>query len=611
MSADATTASLSIALATAFGIITQSTARKLQFPGIVLLLGVGLALGTGGIGLIVPSALGAALNQLVGFAVAVILFEGGMNLRLRELRESGRVIRRLVTLGAIVTLVGGTLAARLLMGWNWRLSILFGSLVIVTGPTVVTPLVRRFRLQPSVATVLEAEGVLIDAVGAVTAVVALEIALEPSGIGVVKGVASIATRIGFGVLAGLLGGLFLRVILRFRGLVAEGLENVFTLAVVWALYYSAHAFMHESGIAAVTVAGILVGNLKHPTRRRLLEFNDQLTVMLIGMLFVLLAADVRVGDVLSLGVGGVGVVVALVIVVRPACVFLSTQGSSLRLRERAFVAWMGPRGIIAAAVASLFANELADAGLPGGEELRALVFLTILLTVTLAGVTGGFASRVLHVSQPPRGWLLLGANPLACAVAHALRDAGVDTLCLDSSVDRCHAARETGVEVLCGNAMDEELLHTAGVERRAGVAAITPNDEVNLLFIQRAREEGNVPLGLVALTSTNIGATPAMVHTAGGKLLFLGEEDVERWSDRLRSGDATLETIEAAESATLAGLPGPVPLLVPLVHQRDDAARPFAEDVTLATGDRVTFALDAARAGEARAWLGAHGWAIA
>lgn len=611
MSADASTASLSVALATAFGIVTQSTARKIQFPGIVLLLGVGLVLGSGGIGLIEPSALGPALNQLVGFAVAVILFEGGMNLRLRELRASGGVIRRLVTLGAIVTLIGGTLAARVLMGWNWRLAILFGSLVIVTGPTVVTPLVRRFRLQPSVATVLEAEGVLIDAVGAVTAVVALEIALEPSGIGVLKGIASIGARIGFGVLAGLVGGLFLRLMLRYRGLVAEGLENVFTLAVVWALYHLAHTVMHESGIAAVTVAGIAVSNLKHPARRRLLEFNDQLTVMLIGMLFVLLAADVRIEDVVALGVPGVGVVVALVVLVRPACVFASTWGSPLSLRERTYVAWMGPRGIIAAAVASLFAGELAVAGVAGGEELRALVFLTILLTVTLAGVTGGLAARRLGVSQRPTGWLVLGANPLACAVARSLRDAGTEAICVDSSVDRCHAARETGLDVLCGNAMDEELLHTAGVERRAGAAAITPNDEVNLLFLQRAREEGNVPLRLAALTSARVGATPDMVHAAGAKLLFVGEEDVEQWAARLRTGGAALETLEAGPDARLGALPRPVPLLLPLVHIRGAAARPFAEDIEIAPGDRVTFALDAARLDAARAWLMERAWVAA
>jgi NhaP-type Na+/H+ or K+/H+ antiporter len=287
-------AALTISLALAAGMVAQSLARHLRVPGIVLLLIAGVSLGPDGFGVVDPEALGSALQILVGFAVAVILFEGGMNLGLKRLRREAGVIRRLITVGALVTAVGGTLLARFVLEWDWRLAVLFGSLVVVTGPTVITPLLRRFKVTRKVETVLEAEGVLIDAVGAVLAVVTLEVVLSFSTESLAEGAVQLVSRLGFGFVLGCVAGLVIALLLRYKKVVPEGFENVLTLSLVLALFQISNAIMPESGIMTVTAAGIVVGNIRTRALRDLMEFKEQLTLMFIGLLFVLLTAFVRV-----------------------------------------------------------------------------------------------------------------------------------------------------------------------------------------------------------------------------------------------------------------------------------------------------------------------------
>ena len=295
---------LTIAFAALGGVSAQVIGRHVGLPGIVLLLGAGVALGPDGANIVRPALLGSALQVLVGFAVAVILFEGGLALNLSRLSRAQKPVRRLVTIGAVVTLVAGTLVAKLATGWPWKVCILFGTLIIVTGPTVVTPLLKRLNVEARVSTVLEAEGVLIDAVGAVTAAVALEVAMS-SSLDLGGAVVELSSTLGFGLIAGLIGGGLLALTLGVKGLVPEGLENVFSLAFVLALFQVTNAVFHESGIAAVTVAGIMLARTGLPAQQELHHFKEQLTAMLIGMLFILLAADVRLADIQALGWAGV------------------------------------------------------------------------------------------------------------------------------------------------------------------------------------------------------------------------------------------------------------------------------------------------------------------
>ncbi|MFH1985227.1 MAG: sodium:proton antiporter [Pseudomonadota bacterium] len=524
---------LTVSLAMAVGMIAQALAHHVRVPGIVLLLAAGLALGPDGVGVIRPAALGPALNILTGFAVAVILFEGGINLKFRRLRRAQQSIRRLILLGGLVTVTGAAAAAHYVMGWPWMSAVLFGTLVMVTGPTVINPMLKRLKVKQSVATVLEAEGVLIDALGAVVATVALEAALSPAHGSPLVWTWHIVSRLGFGALAGGLTGALLLGLFRVRRLIPEGIESVFTLAMVLALFQGSNLVLAESGIAAVTMAGIVVGNFSTYALRDLVEFKEALTVLLIGMLFVLLAADVRLEQVAGLGWPAVGVVVVLMFIVRPAAVAAGTAFSELTWKERTFIAWIGPRGIVAAAVASFFAAALNDKGLPGGYELRALVFLVIAVTVVFAGMTGGLVAGALNLKRPSQsGWVILGANALARALAKLFKEDGQAVVLIDSNADHCKAAENDCTRVIYGNGLQARNLLRAEIDTRRGALALTANDEVNFLFIQKVKEERKgVPLW-AALKSDSVSMTTRMLHGSGAALAFGKTLDVALWDRR-------------------------------------------------------------------------------
>jgi NhaP-type Na+/H+ or K+/H+ antiporter len=609
------TAEMTVALALAAGVTAQSMARHLRVPGIVLLLGVGVMLGPDMLGVIDPDLLGGALLTLVGFAVAVILFEGGLNLRLERLRRESRAIRQLITLGALVTLVGASLAARVGMGWDWTRSILFGTLVIVTGPTVITPLLRRLRVEHKTATVLEAEGVLIDAVGAVVATVALEVAVSPTGKSFALGLVHVPASLGAGTAIGLAGGLLLALLLRFRNLIPEGLENIFTLSLVLALFQVSNAFVPESGIAAATVAGIVVGNSESHVQRDLMEFKEQLTVMFIGMLFVLLAADVRLSEVHALGARGVVTALVLMLVVRPLNVLVGTYKTELNGKQKAFLAAIGPRGIVAAAIAAFFAAELEVAGIPGGGELRALVFLVIVVTVLAAGLSGPLLARALGLRRPQdQGWILLGGNELAITLGKVLRSSAEDVVCVDTNPASCEAAEQAGLRVVFGNGLREEVLARAEIDTRRGVIALSPNTEVNVLFVQRAREEAPRLQLLVAIGRARASTTRKLVHHAGGHVLFGRPEQVDLWSVRLRRGIAAPqrwrvvgETRDDDGRELLLG-DALDSLVLALGRHRAGATTPVDDTTRFKRGDEATLLVHLEREGAASEWLTGHGF---
>jgi NhaP-type Na+/H+ or K+/H+ antiporter len=534
---------LSFALALLAGMFAQALARHLRLPGIVLLLIAGVALGPDGLGWVQPRDLGEGLFAIVDFAVAIILFEGGLNLQWRRLLRSGRAIRQLITLGALTTLVGGALAVHLILGWSAMPSLMFGALVVVTGPTVIGPLVSELRLRPRVSTVLEAEGVLIDPIGAILAVLILGLALsgDPGSLLLAQGGAGLA-RFGIGTAVGVLAGFALARALRVSRLLPDGLQNVFVLSAVLLLYAGSEALLSHSGVLAVTIAGVVVGNLRSPAVRDLREFKDQLTVMLIGLLFVLLAADVRFEQVRALGWSGLTVVGVLIFVVRPIGVWLCTRDSDLQRNERLFLAWVAPRGIVAAAIASLVAADLERAGLEGGAELRALVFLTIAVTVTLAGLTAGLVGRLLGVRLGERDTVaILAAQTLGLALAEELRRGGVPVVFLDSNPEGVRRAEAAGFPVVYGDALQESVMQRARFGFVRTVVALTTNRTLNGVFVARARERFGVPKGLVATSESTMGLVSEQVGRGEVKIVFEAPHDVERWDVRGRRGDVRIE----------------------------------------------------------------------
>jgi NhaP-type Na+/H+ or K+/H+ antiporter len=610
------TAALTIAIALAAGVVTQALAFHIRIPSIVLLLGTGFVLGPEFVGLVRPATLGSSLMTLVGFAVAVILFEGGMNLNLGRLRREQRLIRRLVLWGAPLTAVGGTLAALAFLGWDLRTSLLFGTLVMVTGPTVITPLIRRTHISRSLATVLEAEGVIVDAFGALTAVVTLEIVMNPTGRSLALGLAALPMRIGIGLTVGLAAGALIALLLRVDRLIPERLGNVFSLAMALVAFQASNALIAESGLVAAIAAGIVVGNVRTRVLRDLREFKEQLTMMFIGMLFVLLSANLRLDDLRALGWGGLATVGALMAFVRPTMVWLCAQGSGLGWREKAFLGWLAPRGIVAAAVAALFAQTLDSIGMPGGSGLRAMVFLVIVITVVVQGLPAGLVVRLLGLRQ--RGettFVILGANALGRLLARQLSAAGAGTVLIDAAPETCRTAEEEGFRVVYGSGLEERTLRRAGIDDARSLIAITKNDGVNLLCARKAADEFRVRRVHAGTDRRSIGISENAVSEVGVRTLFGAPRDLRHWISLCERDGATSECVRRTvrgragdprgEAATTEKLQ---PLLLPLVVVRAGRRFPVDQRWMPRLHDELWVVMPSDRRQEALAWLATNGW---
>lgn len=607
--------SLTFAAALAAGMVAHTLAHHLRVPSIVVLLLSGVVLGPDVLGVIRPDSLGHGLEVLVGLSVAVILFDGGLNLDAARLRREAVTIRRLVTLGALTTAVGGTLATRLLMGWPWKIAVLFGTLVIVTGPTVVTPLLRRIRVERKVGTILEAEGVLIDPIGAITAVVALELVLDTEASSAAVGLLGIPIRLLVGVALGVGGGLLIAALLRSEELVPDGLENVFALSLVLALFALSNTALPESGIMAAVVAGLVVGNTPIGREQRLRAFKEHLSVMLVGLLFVLLAADVRLYEVVGLGWKGLAVVLVLALVIRPLGVALSAYRSDLSYQERTFMAWLGPRGIVAAAVASLFAESLSDEGIPLGPELRALVFLVIAVTVVVQGLSGAQVASLLRVRSPRSGYVIVGANAIGRTIAHLLQKTDESVVLVDSNEANVGAAREEGLTAVLGNANDENRLLEVDLEARRGFIAVTSNEAINLLLARRAREQFKVPGCVVAVDHAHSRIRAAEVHEAGGAILFGRAVEIDCWTHWLSYDAAVLQAWRYVGDRATASLPGIGPAsggyavrYLPLVLVQGAMPAPFTDRVRVRTGSVLILACLSDDADALSDVLSAAGW---
>ena len=600
---------LTIGLSMVLGMLAQVGSKHLHLPGIVLLLLSGILFGPDGLNWIKPDSLGPGLHILVGFAVAIILFEGGMNLRISRIMRERNAIRGLITIGALCTLIGGTLITIIFLGWDFRTSILFGTLIIVTGPTVITPLLKRIRVHHGVSTILEAEGILLDANGAIIAVVALEIAISPSGLSFVKGFYHIISRLAIGGILGVTGGFLLTVLFRFRTLIPNGLENVFILSWVIALFQISNTISPESGIAAVTIAGMTIGNSKTYIQQDLLEFKEQLTVLMIGMLFILLSADVRIEQIYNLGYPGLLAVVLLIMVVRPISVFIGTKHSGLNLNQKLLLSWIAPRGIVAAAVASLFVYELEQHGFDG-TQLRALVFLLIIITVLSAGLTGGFIAKNLNLKRKSQsGWIILGAHEVSRLLSRLLKQAGDDIICIDEDPNLCLEAEHEGIKVFFGNALDDRTLQRAEPDTRKGIIALSGNEEVNYIFSQRAKHLSKEMSVLIGIKDSFEGITPGMIKDAGGKIPFGHSADMDYWCSLIKQGKTsyssyvyTLDKKFDLSDETMKGF------LLPVVIMQKKSLEPVHSSMKIKKGNMVTFLMNEKNAKKANLWLKENGF---
>ena len=489
---------LQIVIAVLAGISAQVVAEYFKVPSIVFLLIFGIFLGADSLNILHPQDLGVGLEVLVALSVAIILFEGGLNLELRELGKVSGSLRNLVTIGTLITLVGGGMAAHWLAEFPWSIAFLYASLVVVTGPTVIGPLLKQVRVDRQVATLLEGEGVLIDPVGAILAVVVLNTILNTNAapLDIMSG---LGLRLGIGALVGGLGGWLLGLFLKKANELSEELKNLVVLAAVWGLFGLSQSLRSESGLMATVIAGIVLKASAIPEERLLKRFKGQLTVLCVSVLFILLAADLSIDSVFALGWGSVLAVLVLMVVVRPISIAVCTWNSDMNWRQKVFLAWIAPKGIVSASVASLFAILLTEKGINGGDAIKALVFLTILMTVFFQGLTARWVAGWLQItSSDAKGAVIIGCDALGRFMGRLFQQLGESVVMIDTDPEACKKAEADNLTVFQGSALVPEVLDEAGIESMGTFLALTNNGEVNLVLAQRAVEEFAPPKVLAA-----------------------------------------------------------------------------------------------------------------
>ena len=597
---------LTIVWATGAGLLAQLLAHRLRVPAIVPLLAIGVLLGPSVLGVVQPDVLGPGLPVIVKLAVAIILFDGALNLRLGDLRRAMAEVRNLVTIGVVITWAGAIIAARYLAQLSWPVAIVFGALVTVTGPTVVQPLLKRVPLPRRLRTILEGEAILIDPVGAVLAVAVVDIVLGMAGvhpIGIFSGAWGYIGRLLIGLGVGAAGGFLLSLLLKRPRLVPAELANLVALAGVWVVFGIAEAALSESGIMAAVAMGLALQRTAIPQERRLRLFKEQLTVLGISLLFVLLAANLPLEVLRAEGWRGVATVVALMLVVRPLNVVLSLRKSPLPWREKLFISWIAPRGIVAASVASLFALALTDAGFSEGPRLLAITFLTIGITVTLQGLTAAPLARLLRLhSLEGRRAIVVGAGPLGRGLAEVLRQHGRPVVIVDRNQTLIADAQAAGIEAVEGNALDEVTLEELGAEEAETLVAVTTNSEVNALAAHLAHDAFGIARAYPALGHPSRGAGKRLIDRVGGNLAFGQSIDVRGWEHALEHGEArffdhTIGMGWTSRALRTIKLPDG---LVPIARARGSSVEVSHPDQTWERGDVVAFLsrlpVDAARA---------------
>jgi len=492
------------------GIFAQWLAWRIKQPAILPLILIGLLVGPistffteDGAKLIDGDDIftGDLLFSFVSISVGVILFEGGLTLNIKEIRSLAGTVRNLLIIGALVTFVGGGISAHYIMGLSWEMAFLFGALIIVSGPTVVIPILRNVRPNSNVNTVLKWEGILIDPLGALISVLMYEFILSSKhGAGYPLEVfQDFFITISAGVVSGGLGAFFLYSLIRNNALPGY-LQNVFTLALVIFTFAFSELIHTEAGLMAVTVMGIILANIKMEELKKILSFKEDVSVILISVLFILLSSRIDIIQIEKLGTPSIALFFVIILLVRPIGVLLSTTRSGLSWRERTFISWIGPKGIVAAAVASLFSLDLVKEGSyveqHEAELLLPLVFLIIVGTVVLQGSSAKFIAAWLGVRRDePNGILIVGANELARKVALKIKEFGIYVLLVDSSAPNIKEAKKLGLKTLESNILSDQIFDDVDLSKVGKLIGMTSNSGLNDLactWFEKEMGESNV-----------------------------------------------------------------------------------------------------------------------
>jgi NhaP-type Na+/H+ or K+/H+ antiporter len=535
------------------GFACQWIAWRVKLPSILFLLLVGIMVGPV-LGLFDPDAtFGDLLEPVVSLAVAVILYEGSLTLQFAEIRGHGRVVSNLVTIGVLITWVCATAGAHYFLGWDMQLAALFGAIVTVSGPTVIIPMLRTIRPSDSLASILRWEGILVDPLGAILAVLVFNyIVVAQQADTLVTVFQTLGRIVAVGAFLGVAAGHALGIALR-RHWLPDYLRDYGALAVVLLVFGVSETIEHESGLLAVTIMGVWQANMRDLDLEDILDFKESLTLVLVAALFIMLAARIDLGSLAALGSGAILVFLFLQFVAGPARALVSAVGSNLKWQERLYLGWIYPRGIVAAAVSALFALRLEGIGYPEAGRLVPMVFTIIVGTVVVQSLTGRIVARALGIAHPdPTGALIVGANDLALTYATALQDAGHRVLVASMDWRGISRARMKGLPVFYGSPVSsyaERHLELIGV---GNLLALSHRPDLNeLACIRYSYEFGRDSVYTMRQKSESSHEKFQISGASAGQLLFGGEYSMSDLSEMLEKG-AEPVTTELTESFSLA-----------------------------------------------------------
>jgi NhaP-type Na+/H+ or K+/H+ antiporter len=596
----------------ALGIAAQLLANRLQVPSIIFYLLAGVAIGPEGLAFITRESFGDALPAIVGLAVAIIVFEGAFHLKIERIAEAPTATVRLVTVGAAIALVGTAVAVWLALPVSWPFAFLVGALLVATGPTVITPILQVVPVRDRVAAALETEGIVNDVSAAIIAVVVFQV-VNPQGDATGGLLADFTARLGTGVVVGIVVAAVVYYALRYIDLSpGRAPQNARLLVLAGALvaFALANYARGEAGVAAVAVAGILLGNADVPYEEEIEAFKGDITLLVLSFVFIALAALLSFDTLATVGPAGLAVVVAVALVIRPLLVFVSTVGGRFTFRERLFMSGVGPRGIIPASVATLFAVELQNlAGEATGPEAASLalqadllvgtVFLVIFATVAFEGGLARYIAEYLDVI--PMRVIIVGGGQVGRALADRLADRGENVVIVEEDEDAVERARNEGFSVEWGDGTDTDVLRSAGAENARIVVAATGDDDANLLVSQLASSKfdveqvyarANNPDNVDAFEELGVSTISSSMAAAWAIDNQIERPALANWmNDVDRVGDVQEVEVknEALDGITVRELGPRLPegcLIV--LHARDGETRVPAADDEVRVGDHLT-----------------------
>ncbi len=541
---------LTLALVSFFGILSQWLSWYIKLPSIIFLLLFGIVVGPVS-GLFDPDALmGDLLFPFVSMGVAIILFEGGLTLRFHEIKGLTRPLYMLLTLGLVLTWTMVAVSTHLLIGLSWELSILFGALMTVTGPTVIKPLLKTVRPYADIANILHWEGVILDVAGAILIVLVYKtITLQHFGAMIPLSLASIVAT---GIISGVSGAFLLAFLLR-RYLLPHFLHHVFTLTLVLVIFTISNAIAHESGLLAVTLMGMMLANMKNVSTDDILFFKESLSLLFISVLFIILSARLDLFALFDIGWPALGLLGIILFVVRPLSVMVSTLFSDLTFRARIFLSWIAPRGIIAAAVSALFAIRLEEFGYTEAGLLVPLTFMVIMGTILLQGLSARSFAQWLDLREAePTGMLILGANRVSREIGKSLKQQGFTVKLADTDWENISAARMEGFDTYYGRVVSDHADRNMELSGIGRLLAISPHATLNALASTRFKSEfGSENIYYLQNTEgKKLEKSKASHSTIVGRQLFTEDVTFSKLSSLLH-GQGEIKTTTLSEEFDL------------------------------------------------------------